>query len=75
MAADALFKSKGLSINPAEVEDEVKAVKLDFLARGEKFTEENERAAREQAEQGLKGAVTFKWLQENCKVTVTPYKG
>lgn len=73
MAAEALYIAKGLSINAADVEEEVKAAKLDFLARGEKFTEDNEKAAREQAEQSLKGAATFQWLQENCKVTVLPY--
>lgn len=74
MAVEALYKAKGLSIDAAKVEEEVKMAKMDFLARGDKFTEDNERAAREQAEQSLKGTAAFKWLQDNCKVTVLPYK-
>lgn len=68
-AVDALFESRGLTLDEAAVKAELDAAASDFKARGQEHDAER---LEEQVREAVKARAVMEWLDKNNRVVVGP---
>jgi len=68
-AVDALFESRGLTLDEAAVKAELDAAASDFKARGQEHDAER---LEEQVREAIKARAVMEWLDKNNRVVVGP---